>query len=277
MTEAYFFARGNSPLLISIPHDGRELAPDMEQRMTKIGRSLPDTDWHVRRLYEFASELDASVIAARFSRYVIDVNRPSSDEALYEGQVSTGLCPVETFSGEHIYTAKNAFDKREIEQRIHRYWKPYHDKLMVELTRIHEQFGYALLWDAHSIPSQVPTLFEGVLPELNLGTNDGASCDPHLQGALLKVAKASGYATVLNGRFKGGYITRNYGNPANRIHAIQLELAQRSYMDETSLRYDDASANRLVETIQAILMEFVNAGRRVHRTSHDSESSCSSL
>ncbi len=255
--DSFFLERGDSPLLISIPHDGRGLAPGMEERMSEAGRSLQDTDWYVRRLYEFSGQLDASVLAARFSRYVVDLNRSSSDVALYEEQLSTGLCPSKTFFGEDIYAHGNACETLEQQQRAQVYWKPYHDLLDTELKRIGKQFGYALLWDAHSIRSEVPDLFGGVLPDINIGTNDGASCDSHLQHAVYEAAKKSDYSVTLNERFKGGYITRNYGNPDNNVHAIQLELAQRSYMDEKTLRYNEEAAARLGDAILTMLNEFI--------------------
>ncbi len=259
MTDTFFFEQGASPLLISIPHDGRDLAPGMEERMSEAGLSLPDTDWHVRRLYGFAGQLGASVLAARFSRYVVDLNRPSSDAALYDGQLSTGLCPSATFAGANIYAPGKSCGS--LEQRTQTYWQPYHDRLDAELTRICRQFGYALLWDAHSIRSEVPTLFDGVLPDMSIGTNDGASCDPYRQRAVYQVAKRSDYSVVLNGRFKGGYITRNYGNPENNVHAIQLELAQRSYMDEKTLRYNEGASGRLSDVVRAMLSEFMSNAR----------------
>ena len=262
MTDTFFFEQADSPLLISIPHDGRELAPGMAERMSDVGRSLPDTDWLVRRLYEFAGKLDASVLAARFSRYVVDLNRPASDDALYDGQLSTGLCPSATFAGANIYAHGNSCGSLEQQQRIRTYWQPYHDMLDAVLTRARRRFGYALLWDAHSIRSEVPALFRGVLPDLSIGTNDGASCAPRLQRAVHQAAKESDYSVVLNGRFKGGYITRRYGNPDENVHAVQLELAQHSYMDEQTLRYDEDAAARLRVVLRAMLGEFVSNARR---------------
>lgn len=256
-----FFEQGDSPLLISIPHDGRELAPGMEQHLSEAGLSLPDTDWHVRRLYEFSRELGASVLAARYSRYVVDLNRPPSDAALYDGQLSTGICPLTTFSGASLYTTGEGCNSREQQRRIHDYWQPYHDILSAELTRICRQFGYALLWDAHSIRSEVPALFDGELPDMNIGTNDGQSSNLSWQDSVYEVAENSGYATVLNGRFKGGYITRNYGNPEDNVHAIQLELAQRTYMDEETLRYNEAAAGALSDVIRAMLVVFMSSAR----------------
>ena len=260
----FFFARGSSPLLISIPHDGRSLAPGMEERMTKLGRSLPDTDWHVRRLYAFAGQLGANVLAARFSRYVVDLNRPASDAALYEGQTSTGLCPLKTFSGEDIYINDEECTALEQQQRTQSYWQPYHDHLGRELKRIRRQFGYALLWDAHSIQSEVPGLFAGVLPDLNIGTNDGASCDSALQCAVFEAAESADYSVVQNGRFKGGYITRNYGRPENNVHAIQLELTQHAYMDERNLIYDADAAARLSHLLGGMLNKFVTEAGRAY-------------
>lgn len=257
MTDTFFFEQRDSPLLISIPHDGRELAPGMKERMSDAGLSLPDTDWNVRRLYSFADQLSASVLAARYSRYVVDLNRPSSDAALYEGQLSTGLCPSKTFAGEDIYVDGESCEIPEQRQRLQVYWQPYHEMLDAELERLGRRFGYALLWDAHSIRARVPGLFDGVLPDLNIGTDDGASCSSHLQTAVREAAERSNYSVVLNGRFKGGYITRNYGNPEKNVHAIQLELAQHSYMNEETLCYDDEAAARLAEVIRGMLSELL--------------------
>lgn len=262
MTETFCFEQADSPLVISIPHDGRELAPGMAGRMSDVGRSLPDTDWHVRRLYGFAGQLGASVLAARFSRYVVDLNRPPSDEALYAGQLSTGLCPSATFDGANIYAKGNSCTRRERQRRTRTYWQPYHGMLEAVLTSTRRRFGYALLWDAHSIRSEVPALFRGVLPDLSIGTNDGASCDLRLQRAVYEAARATDYSVVLNGRFKGGYITRHYGNPRENVHAVQLELAQQTYMDERTLRYHGDAAARLTVVLRAMLGEFVSNARR---------------
>lgn len=262
MTDCFTFESGNSPLLISVPHDGRELAPGMASRMTDIGLSLPDTDWHVRQLYDFASLLGAGVVSANYSRYVVDLNRPSSDEALYAGQVSTGLCPVRTFAGEAIYRDDSNIDFEESRQRIETYWSPYHTKIESELSVIKERFGYALLWDAHSIRTMVPDLFSGALPELNIGTVNGSSCDSNLEKAVAEVANDSGYSCVRNGRFSGGHITRHFGDPAEKVHAIQLELTQHCYMDEESGEYDQQAAVRLVETLQLMLAAFLGNAKR---------------
>jgi len=264
MTAVFAYAGGSAPLLISIPHDGRYIPPQMTKGMTKIGRAIPDTDWYVNRLYTFAGELGANVLTANYSRYVVDLNRSASDEALYAGQVSTGLCPVDTFAGEPIYLPGKQADEHEKLARIASYWRPYHDKLAATLADIKARFGCALLWDAHSIPGEVPLLFPGRLPDLNIGTNGGRSCALEMEVAVVAVAEASSYSSVLNGRFKGGYITRQYGDPAKDVHAIQLELVQRCYMDEKSLRYDAVTAAKLGETIRNMLRAFITSAEKIY-------------
>jgi len=258
MTDVFDFHEGSLPLLISIPHDGRLLAPGQAERMTVVGRALPDTDWHVRELYSFAGELGASETAANYSRYVVDLNRPSTDDSLYEGQVATGLCPQKTFAGEDIYLEGQAVDEQEQKTRIGEYWQPYHDKIAATLERIRDRFGYALLWDAHSIPAKVPLLFQGVLPDLNIGTNGGLSCAAGIKAAVTAVAADSPYTSVADGRFRGGHITRAHGAPADNVHAMQLELTQRNYMDEENLEYAADRAARLVDTIRSMLQSFMS-------------------
>lgn len=262
MTDVYSFTAGDAPLLISIPHDGRELMPGQADTMTAAGRRLPDTDWHVRRLYEFASGIGANVIAANYSRYVIDLNRPPSDDALYAGQLSTGLCPYRTFAGDDIYRSGARVPATEQALRVKRYWQPYHERIAAELARLRDTFSCALLWDAHSIAARVPMLFDGVLPDLNIGTDNGRSCAPALAQAVMQAAESSTYSAVLNGRFRGGFITRNYGKPEQNIHAIQLELAQHSYMDEKDLRYDAVRAAMLAATIRDMLDTLLAAAQR---------------
>ncbi len=233
--EPFIFRQGAGPLLVSMPHVGLHIPDDIAADMTPLARTVSDTDWHIDRLYDFLDDLGASAIAATHSRYVVDLNRSPDGASLYPGQATTGLCPTGTFDDEPLYRDGAAPGQAEIERRVARYWKPYHDKLEAELARLKAAHGYALLWDAHSIRSVVPRLFEGPLPDLNIGTANGASCDPDMARRVLQAAEsAQGYSAVLNGRFKGGYITRRYGQPDDDIHAIQLELSQRTYMEESS-------------------------------------------
>lgn len=224
---------GTVPLLVSIPHSGIAVPDDIGSRMSEAGAAVPDTDWHVDRLYEFAGELGASVIVAHYSRYVVDLNRPPDDEPLYPGQTGTGLVPIDTFDGVGIYDRDITPDMAEVMARTDAFWEPYHQAVKNELERLVANHGHAVLWDAHSISSEVPRLFDGTLPDFNFGTNDGASCDESLIRAIMARAEgATGYSAVLNGRFKGGYITRHFGKPSAGVHAIQLELSQRTYMEE---------------------------------------------
>ena len=228
------FRQGTRPLLISMPHVGTHVPPALAARLTDEAQGVPDTDWHLERLYDFADELGASVLVATHSRYVIDLNRPPDGASLYPGQSVTGLCPVDTFDNTPLYRdPTDAPDDAEIAARRDALWHPYHARLTQELARLKAQHGVAALWDAHSIRSVLPRFFEGRLPDLNLGTADGASCDPILAARLLAMAReATGYTAVLNGRFKGGHITRQHGQPAQGVHAIQLEMTQATYMME---------------------------------------------
>ena len=263
MIEVCSFREGSAPLLISVPHDGAHLPADMRVNMTAAGIALPDTDWHVAQLYEFASDLGASMLVANYSRYVVDLNRPASDEALYPGQLATGLCPLETFAGEKIYVDDSEVDR---ESRVETYWKPYHDRIRATLDAMRERHGYALLWDAHSIPSRVPRLFDGELPELNIGTDSGASCDAALEQAVTSAAASSEYGAVLNDRFRGGYITRHYGQPDSGIHAVQLEISQRVYMDEETRMFDAKKALHLRGTLRAMLGAYLESARSIGNT-----------
>ncbi len=235
MTDIYTFARGRLPLLISVPHAGTEVPPEIFRRFTLAAQALPDTDWRVDALYGFARELGASMIVARYSRYVVDLNRSPDSRPLYDSNPTSPVCATHTFGGEPIYREGEQPNADEIDERLARYWRPYHSEIETELRRLRTEHGFALLWDAHSVLSEVPGLFAGVLPEFNFGTRDDRSCPRALAESLLDcVAREGKYGAVLNGRFKGGYITLSYGCPAERMFAIQLELAQRVYMNERS-------------------------------------------
>lgn len=252
--DTYRLIPGSTRLLVSIPHSGTFVPPEIAVRMTGGARTLPDTDWHVDRLYDFLGDMGASVLIATHSRYVADLNRPADNSPLYPGQTETGVCPTETFDGEPIWRPQQTPTLDEVPERIRRYWRPYHDKLRAELDQLRGRHGSAVLWDAHSIKSRVPRLFAGDLPVLNIGTNDGRSCDAEVAARLLAYAAAVPKCTaVLNGRFKGGYITRNYGAPAGGINAIQLELAQCSYMDEKSGEYLPERARQIGASLKALM------------------------
>lgn len=246
--------RGTAPLLISLPHDGSDIPDALAARMTPEARRAPDTDWHVSRLYAFARDLGASLLAPRHSRYVVDLNRPPDDVSLYPGQNTTGLCPVVRFSGDPVYLPGQAPSEDEVGQRVETFWRPYHDALREELDRLRAVHGRVLLWEGHSIRGECPFLFDGRLPDLNLGTAAGASCAPATQARLEAVLAAqTGFDWVANGRFKGGYITRHYGDPAHGVDAVQLEISQRIYMDEDTFAWDEARAARTQPVLRALL------------------------
>ena len=227
------FKQGSIPLLVSMPHVGTDIPDAIAARLAPCALARADTDWHLKQLYGFLGEMGASTIAARWSRYVIDLNRPPEDTNLYPGLSTTGLCPVDTFGSEQLYRDGDAPDEQEVHARLARYWQPYHVQLRAELERMLALHGRVVLWDAHSIASVVPRFFEGRLPDLNFGTAQGTSCDPAMQAAVVGVAQSQdAFSVAVNGRFKGGHITRHYGQPALNVHAIQLEMCQYLYMDE---------------------------------------------
>lgn len=257
--EHFTLHRGSAPLLVSLPHDGTVIPDEIAARMTPQALRVPDTDWHVGKLYAFARELGASVIMPRWSRYVVDLNRPPDGHALYPGRSETALVPFQTFAEEPIYLENQTPHTDEVAQRVQHYWRPYHDALNEELQRLRAQHGRAVLWDGHSIRSRVPMFFKGRLPDFNLGTANGASCSQGLQTRLEEVLRANaggveqGYDHVINGRFKGGYITRQYGNPGQGIDAVQLELAQCIYMDEDIFEYQPQRAAPVQRVIRTLL------------------------
>jgi len=262
--DIYRFAPGRTPLLVSMPHVGTHIPDALAQRLTDAARAVPDTDWHVDRLYDFLGGLGAAVIQATHSRYVIDLNRPPDSAPLYPGAANTGLCPTEQFDGQPLYKSAETPGDAEVQDRLQRYWRPYHDRLAAELQALRARHGIALLFEAHTIRSRVRRLFDGRLPDINLGTADGKSCASDLAALLIETAgEAEAYSSVLNGRFKGGYITRHYGRPAEGVHALQLELTQRTYMDEDApygFREDLAVAIRPV--LNAIVQAMIVWGSR---------------
>lgn len=246
MPDIFDLTRGDGPLVVSMPHCGTQLSPGLAERLTPEARTLPDTDWHIPRLYDFAAGLGATVLSARYSRYVVDLNRPPGNESLYPGQATTGLCPETLFDGGPLYIDGAGPDDAEVAARVDTYWRPYHAALAEEIARVKDRHGFALLYDAHSIRSRVPRLFEDRLPDLNLGTAKGESCPATLREALARVLEeiaTEGYCSVVDGRFVGGYITRHYGRPGESVFAVQMELAQAAYMEEEPpFAYDEAKA-----------------------------------
>jgi N-formylglutamate deformylase len=243
---------GTAPLVISFPHVGTDIPADIAAGMTDHGRAVADTDWHVEKLYAFARERGVGWIEPTLSRYVVDLNRPPDDAALYPGQVSTGLCPAATFDGHPLYVGA-APDAEEIARRRERYWQPYHQGLRGLLDATVARHGYAVLLDAHSIASEVPRLFEGRLPDLNVGTNDARSCGAGLGEAVYAAAAAGPFSAVLNGRFKGGHITRHYGTTLGPVHAVQLEIGQLTYLDPGSTTWSTQRAAALVRVLEGIV------------------------
>lgn len=235
MTEAQSWLtviRGHAPLVVSIPHAGTEIPSRIVEHLVSTWQARKDADWWVDRLYGFAQGLGATIIRTEISRTVIDVNRDPTGRSLYPGQATTELCPTTTFDGEPLYRQGQEPDAEEIARRRETTYRPYHDALATEIAGLKREHENIVLFDAHSIRSRVPRLFEGELPHLNWGTNSGASCSPRLTERLEAISDETAFSRVTNGRFKGGYITRHYGNPADGVHAVQLELAMRGYLDE---------------------------------------------
>ena len=233
---------GHQPVLISLPHDGDWIPADIVRRLRPEFHHTPDRDWYVSRLYDWAVAAGFSVIRARVSRYVVDLNRPPDNRPLYPGAATPGLCPLRSFAGSPLYRAGQEPDAAEIALRLESWWRPYHDALQQTLDHLRQKHGQVLLWDAHSIRSQVPELFAGRLPAFNLGTNSGRSCAPELQRlAESRLRQFLPRSVAINARFVGGYITRHYGAPEAGIHALQMEIAQRAYLDETRLKLHHGS------------------------------------
>lgn len=259
MVEPYRFTPGTTPLLVSIPHDGRHVPAALAARMTPQALRLPDTDWHVGMLYDFAGGLGASVLAATHSRYVADLNRDPAHADLYPGAENTEIVPTTTFAREAIYTPGSEPDEAETRERVATYWRPYHERLGAETAALRDRFGVAVLFDAHSIRSRVPRFFDGLLPDFNFGTASGASADAALAARAFRVLDgAEGFTSVSNGRFTGGYITRAYGAPADGVHALQLELSQRTYMNEAHpFDYRPDLARRVKPVLRRLLEEIL--------------------
>ncbi|MEJ6023531.1 N-formylglutamate deformylase [Ramlibacter sp. PS4R-6] len=258
--------RGSAPLLVSMPHVGTEIPAELRDRYVERALQVEDTDWHLARLYAWARDIGASVLQPRYSRYVIDLNRPPDDAPMYPGASNTELCPTRFFTGDPLYREGREPDTAERAHRRATYWQPYHDALAGELERIKAQHGFALLWDGHSIRSRIPWLFEGELPGLNIGTANDVSADETITRAVANAARRHPEFThVANGRFKGGYITRHYGRPAQDVHAVQLEMCQKLYMqEEAPFAYDEEKAATVIPVVREMLLAALVTAEAIH-------------
>ncbi len=246
--------RGTSPVVLGLPHTGTDVPDDIKVRLNDNGLLLADTDWHIERLYD--GLLDATTVRATFHRYCIDANRDPAGVSLYPGQNTTTLIPETDFDGVSIWKDGEAPTEADIADRMARFYKPYHDALAAEIERVKAIHGVAVLYDCHSIRSHIPFLFDGKLPDFNIGTDTGRTCDPRIEAAAVEVtANAEGYTSILNGRFKGGWTTRHYGQPETGVHAIQMELAQSTHLvtEAVPFAYDETRAVQLRVHLKAIL------------------------
>ncbi|AMJ63289.1 N-formylglutamate deformylase [Bosea sp. PAMC 26642] len=266
MTDIVTITSGTSPLILSMPHPGTGLPAEVHAALNETGRAVPDTDWHMRQLYAFAERFEPTIVEAQLSRYVIDLNRDPSGVSLYPGQATTELVPTTTFDGEAIWATTP--DTGEIARRREAYFQPYHDALEAEIARVRAAHGWCLLWDCHSIKSVIPRLFPGTLPTLNLGTNSGASCAPAVEAAAVAAMAGQSVTQVVNGRFKGGWITRHYGLPQDGVHAIQMEIALSAYLtaEAPPWNFDGAKAATLQGALSLIIKAALNAAATLDRS-----------
>jgi N-formylglutamate deformylase len=262
----FHLRQGSAPLLVSIPHLGTEIPQALRAGYVERALAVEDTDWHLDRLYDFADELGASVLQPVHSRYVVDLNRPPDDQPMYPGASNTELCPTRFFTGEPLYREGVALSPSQRRERLQQYWEPYHQALQGELDRLRAVHGFVLLWDAHSIRSEIPWLFEGRLPDLNIGTAAGQSADASIAQAVVRAAaREPRYTHVLDGRFKGGYITRHYGRPAQHVHAVQLEMCQCTYMrEQPPYDWQQERAAQVQPVVRAMLAAALQACRSLY-------------
>ncbi|WP_431098152.1 N-formylglutamate deformylase [Polaromonas aquatica] len=266
MSDVFTLHEGTAPLLVSMPHIGTEIPSELKGGYMAEALKVEDTDWHLHQLYNFLPLLGASVLRPRYSRYVIDLNRPPDDAPMYPGASNTELCPTRFFSGEPLYQAGREPAADERARRREAYWQPYHSALFAELARLKAQHGFVLLWDAHSIRSQIPWLFEGKLPDLNIGTASGASAHASITAAVAQACDSAPHiSTAINGRFKGGYITRCYGQPAQDVHAVQLEMCQSLYMQEVPpYAYDETLASQVQPLLRNMVAGALHAANHLY-------------
>lgn len=259
-TDTYTLIKGRVPLLISMPHNGQAIPADIADTMLASALEVPDTDWHKDKLYDFARDMGAYILIPKYNRYVIDLNRDPNGVDLYPGANSTELCPTSAFDLRPLYKSGQQPDAAQIQRRIQCYWQPYHQALSDTLAEIKASFGISVLLEAHSILSKVPRFFDGQLPDFNFGSAAGASCAPALM-AQVNALDLTPYSKVSNARFKGGYITRSFGQPDKQMHALQLELSQRTYMREPSPDYDPVLAADVKPKLQALVQCLIDFAR----------------
>ncbi|MFC5386611.1 N-formylglutamate deformylase [Aquamicrobium segne] len=268
MAAVFEVHQGTSPVILGLPHTGTYVPDDIKVRLNDNGLTLSDTDWHIEKLYDGLLD-SVTTVRATFHRYCIDANRDPEGISLYPGQNTTGLIPETDFDGVAIWKEGEAPTKADIADRIARFHKPYHDALAAEIERVKSIHGVAVLYDCHSIRSHIPFLFEGKLPNFNIGTDMGKTCDARIEAAAVEItARAQGYSSILNGRFKGGWTTRHYGRPEQNIHAIQMELAQSTHLMSESLpfAYDDSKAARLRLTLKPLLQRIEQIALEMKRS-----------
>ena len=262
----FYFSAGSLPILISMPHNGTRIPESMAARMQPYALQSVDTDWYLHQLYDFATEMGCWLINPYYSRYVIDLNRPEDNRSLYPGSDTTELCPTTQFDYRPIYLEGCEPTGDEISQRIAAFWRPYHQQLQRALAQIREKFGYALLFEAHSIKSRVPRFFDGQLADFNFGNFDEKSSSRFLSDCIESnwqdCNKDSSYSQTFNGRFKGGYITRHYGDPEGRIESLQLELSQATYMNESNLEYDERKAAGVKRVLRSLFAKLEQYSQR---------------
>jgi len=250
--------QGSSPIILAMPHSGTWLPDEAKQGLNERGQKLQDTDWHIPKLYEGLLP-NASIVRANFHRYLIDANRDPEGVSLYPGQNTTTLCPLIDFDNKPIWQKGFEPDDAEIKRRTEQFHTPYHQAIEQLIIATKNQHGFAILYDCHSIRSEADFLFEGVLPSLNIGTNDSQTCATKIEEVAIELCEASPYNSVINGRFKGGWTTRHYGKPEQNIHAIQMEITQKDYMNESEpFDYDTIKAEALRDTLKTLLNTLEN-------------------
>ena len=258
LVNVYDIKLGDSPVVVSFPHSGTALPRGLCGRLSKTALELPDTDWLVPELYDFLLDDEVTTITANYSRYLVDLNRYPDDRALYPGHKASGVCPTTMFSGENIYRSGCEPTDEECSKRIERYWMPYHDALSKLVSSTKRRHGVAIVYDAHSIAPVVPTLFQGTLPALNVGTANGSSCSSRYEHLIAQMISSSRFSYELNGRFKGGYITQHYGRPEENSHSIQMELSQANYLDASRHAINEKRAmpiRRLLWQVVSLLLD----------------------